>query len=125
MFSLFLVQGVLFSQLLCYVVTGIESPVFVLNGLFTDKLKVSSVPEQPKEEKEIVKPSVPVAEPESSSNTAGEKHVNKTEPARIQPKDKKRWVTLFSVSASVNPLVDGLCGAGWSHTAGSIPLSSY
>lgn len=92
-----MVHGVLFTQLLCYIVIGTECPVFVLNGLFTDKLKVSSVPEQPKEEKEIVKPSVPVAEPESSSNAVVEKPGNKTEPARIQPKDKKRWVMPFRV----------------------------
>ncbi|NWR54378.1 DPOD3 polymerase, partial [Bucorvus abyssinicus] len=65
----------------------------VINNFFgkaaMNKLKVSSVPQQPKEEKEIVKPSVPVAEPESSSNSVMEKPGNKTEPARIQPKDKK------------------------------------
>ncbi|XP_031950641.1 DNA polymerase delta subunit 3 isoform X2 [Corvus moneduloides] len=53
------------------------------------KLKVSSVPEQPKEEKEVVKPSVAVAEPESSPNTVAEKPGKKTESARIQQKDKK------------------------------------
>lgn len=63
------------------------------NGLSTDKLKVNSVPEQPKEEKEVVKPSVPEAEPESSLNTVVEKPGKKTEPARNQQKDKKRWVT--------------------------------
>lgn len=65
------------------------------NGLFTDKLKVNSVLEQPKEEKEVVKPSVPVAEPESSPNPVVEKPGKKTESARIQQKDKKRWATSF------------------------------
>ncbi|NXQ59092.1 DPOD3 polymerase, partial [Anthoscopus minutus] len=54
-----------------------------------NKLKANSVPEQPKEEKEAVKPSVAVAEPESSPNTAAEKPGKKTESARIQLRDKK------------------------------------
>ncbi|RMC01770.1 hypothetical protein DUI87_21788 [Hirundo rustica rustica] len=54
-----------------------------------NKLKANSVPEQPKEEKEVVKPSVAVAEPESSPNTVAEKPGKKTETARIQQKDKK------------------------------------
>ncbi|KAM6286466.1 DNA polymerase delta subunit 3 isoform 3-T3 [Spheniscus humboldti] len=66
----------------------------IMNNFFgkaaMNKLKVNSVPEQPKEEKEVVKPSVPVAEPESSPNTVVEKPGKKTESARIQQKDKKR-----------------------------------
>ncbi|KAM6095812.1 DNA polymerase delta subunit 3 isoform 2-T2 [Chlamydotis macqueenii] len=54
-----------------------------------NKLKANSVPEQPKEETEVVKPAVPVAEPESSSNTIVEKAGKKTETARSQQKDKK------------------------------------
>ncbi|NXL00906.1 DPOD3 polymerase, partial [Mesembrinibis cayennensis] len=65
----------------------------IMNNFFgkaaMNKLKVNSVPEQPKEEKEVVKPSVPVAEPESSPNTEVEKPGKKTESARIQQKDKK------------------------------------
>ncbi|NXH30995.1 DPOD3 polymerase, partial [Myiagra hebetior] len=65
----------------------------IMNNFFgkaaMNKLKVSSVPEQPKEEKEVVKPSVAGAEPESSPNTAAEKPGKKTEPARTQQKDKK------------------------------------
>ncbi|KFW70598.1 DNA polymerase delta subunit 3, partial [Pygoscelis adeliae] len=65
----------------------------IMNNFFgkaaMNKLKVNSVPEQPKEEKEVVKPSVPVAEPESSPNTVVEKPGKKTESARIQQKDKK------------------------------------
>uniref|UniRef100_A0A8C6ZMY0 DNA polymerase delta subunit 3 n=1 Tax=Nothoprocta perdicaria TaxID=30464 RepID=A0A8C6ZMY0_NOTPE len=52
------------------------------------KLKVNSAPEQPKEEKEVVKPSSPAAEPESSSSAAAEKPGRKTESAKIQQKDK-------------------------------------
>ncbi|NXA48816.1 DPOD3 polymerase, partial [Nothocercus julius] len=54
-----------------------------------NKLKVNSVAEQPKEEKEVVKPSSPVAEPESSPSTTAEKPGRKTESAKIQQKDKK------------------------------------
>ncbi|NWW86550.1 DPOD3 polymerase, partial [Rhynochetos jubatus] len=65
----------------------------IMNNFFgkaaMNKLKVSSVPEQPKEEKEVVKPSVPVAEPESSPSTVAEKPGKKTEPARSQQKDKR------------------------------------
>ncbi|NWU25085.1 DPOD3 polymerase, partial [Dyaphorophyia castanea] len=65
----------------------------IMNNFFgkaaMNKLKVNSVPEQPKEEKEVVKPSVAVAEPDSSPNTVAEKPGKKTEPARIQQKDKK------------------------------------
>ncbi|NXD88389.1 DPOD3 polymerase, partial [Halcyon senegalensis] len=65
----------------------------IMNNFFgkaaMNKLKVNSVPEQPKEEKEVVKPSVPVAEPELSSNSAVEKPGKKMESARIQQKDKK------------------------------------
>ncbi|KAM6317057.1 LOW QUALITY PROTEIN: DNA polymerase delta subunit 3 [Aegotheles albertisi] len=65
----------------------------IMNNFFgkaaMNKLKVNPVPEQPKEEKEVVKPSVPVAEPESSPSTVVEKPGKKTEPARIQQKDKK------------------------------------
>ncbi|KFQ29793.1 DNA polymerase delta subunit 3, partial [Merops nubicus] len=65
----------------------------IMNNFFgkaaMNKLKVNSVPEQPKEEKEVVKPSVPVAEPESSSNSVAEKPGKKAESVRIQQKDKK------------------------------------
>ncbi|NXE85141.1 DPOD3 polymerase, partial [Cochlearius cochlearius] len=65
----------------------------IMNNFFgkaaMNKLKVNSVPEQPKEEKEVVKPSVPVAEPESSPNAVVEKPGKKTESARSQQKDKK------------------------------------
>ncbi|NXG72476.1 DPOD3 polymerase, partial [Baryphthengus martii] len=65
----------------------------IMNNFFgkaaMNKLKVNSVPEQPKEEKVVVKPSVPVAEPESSSNSVVEKPGKKTESSRIQQKDKK------------------------------------
>ncbi|NWZ59763.1 DPOD3 polymerase, partial [Haliaeetus albicilla] len=65
----------------------------IMNNFFgkaaMNKLKVNSVPEQPKEEKEVVKPSVPVAEPESSPSPVVEKPGKKTESARIQQKDKK------------------------------------
>uniref|UniRef100_A0A8B9MGB4 DNA polymerase delta subunit 3 n=1 Tax=Accipiter nisus TaxID=211598 RepID=A0A8B9MGB4_9AVES len=65
----------------------------IMNNFFgkaaMNKLKVNSVLEQPKEEKEVVKPSVPVAEPESSPNPVVEKPGKKTESARIQQKDKK------------------------------------
>ncbi|XP_051464695.1 DNA polymerase delta subunit 3 isoform X2 [Apus apus] len=65
----------------------------IMNNFFgkaaMNKLKVSSVPEQPKEEKEVVKPSVPGAEPESSPNGVVEKAGKKTESARSQQKDKK------------------------------------
>ncbi|NXC27424.1 DPOD3 polymerase, partial [Campylorhamphus procurvoides] len=54
-----------------------------------NKLKVNPVPEQPKEEKEVVKPSVAVAEPESSPNPVVEKPGKRTESARIQQKDRK------------------------------------
>ncbi|XP_010219594.1 PREDICTED: DNA polymerase delta subunit 3, partial [Tinamus guttatus] len=57
-----------------------------------NKLKVNSVPEQPKEEKEAVKPSSPAAEPESSPSTTAEKPGRKTESAKIQQKDKKSKV---------------------------------
>ncbi|KAM9389996.1 DNA polymerase delta subunit 3 [Phaethornis superciliosus] len=60
----------------------------IMNNFFgkaaMNKLKVNSVPEQPKE-----KPSVPVAEPESSPNTVVEKPGKKTESAKTQQKDKK------------------------------------
>ncbi|NXR34527.1 DPOD3 polymerase, partial [Zosterops hypoxanthus] len=65
----------------------------IMNNFFgkaaMNKLKANSVPEQPKEEKEVVKPSVAVAEPESSPNTVAEKPGKKTESARIQQKDKR------------------------------------
>ncbi|KAM9300244.1 DNA polymerase delta subunit 3 isoform 8-T9 [Morus bassanus] len=65
----------------------------IMNNFFgkaaMNKLKVNSMPEQPKEEKEAVKPSVPIAELESSPNTVVEKPGRKTESARIQQKDKK------------------------------------
>ncbi|NXY47883.1 DPOD3 polymerase, partial [Ceuthmochares aereus] len=65
----------------------------IMNNFFgkaaMNKLKVNPVPEQPKEEKEVVKPSIPVAEPESSPNAIAEKPGKKTESARIQQKDKK------------------------------------
>ncbi|XP_071612360.1 DNA polymerase delta subunit 3 isoform X3 [Heliangelus exortis] len=65
----------------------------IINNFFEkaamNKLKVNSVPEQPKEEKEVIKPSVPVAEPESSPNTVVEKPGKKTESAKTQQKDKK------------------------------------
>ncbi|XP_063275362.1 DNA polymerase delta subunit 3 [Prinia subflava] len=63
----------------------------IMNNFFgkaaMNKLKANSVPEQPKEEKEAVKPSV--AEPELSPNAVAEKPGKKTESARIQQKDKK------------------------------------
>ncbi|XP_037232898.1 DNA polymerase delta subunit 3 isoform X1 [Falco rusticolus] len=66
----------------------------IMNNFFgkaaMNKLKVNSVPEQPKEEKEVVKPSVPVAEPESSPNTVVEKPGRKTESARIQKNKKSK-----------------------------------
>ncbi|OWK51503.1 DNA polymerase delta subunit 3 isoform X2 [Lonchura striata] len=65
----------------------------IMNNFFgkaaMNKLKANSVPEQPKEEKEVVNPSVAVAEPESSPNTVAEKPGKKTESDRIQQKDKK------------------------------------
>ncbi|NXI23018.1 DPOD3 polymerase, partial [Sterrhoptilus dennistouni] len=65
----------------------------IMNNFFgkaaMNKLKANSVPEQPKEEKEVVKPSVAVAEPESSPNIVAEKPGKKTESARIQQKDKR------------------------------------
>ncbi|XP_014817219.1 PREDICTED: DNA polymerase delta subunit 3 isoform X2 [Calidris pugnax] len=65
----------------------------IMNNFFgkaaMNKLKVNSVPEQPKEEKEVVKPSVAEAEPESAPNTVVEKPGKKTESARSQQKDKK------------------------------------
>ncbi|NWI55397.1 DPOD3 polymerase, partial [Calyptomena viridis] len=65
----------------------------IINNFFgkaaMNKLKVSPEPEQPKEEKEVVKPSAAVAEPESSPNPGVEKPGKKTESARIQPKDRK------------------------------------
>ncbi|NXN27142.1 DPOD3 polymerase, partial [Nycticryphes semicollaris] len=65
----------------------------IMNNFFgkaaMNKLKASSVPEQPKEEKEVAKPSVPEAEPESAPNTAVEKPGKKTESDRSQQKDKK------------------------------------
>ncbi|NWV38152.1 DPOD3 polymerase, partial [Grantiella picta] len=65
----------------------------IMNNFFgkaaMNKLKVSSVPEQPKEEKEVVKPSVAVAEPESSPNSVVEKPGKRTESARLQQKDVK------------------------------------
>ncbi|XP_069739414.1 DNA polymerase delta subunit 3 [Phaenicophaeus curvirostris] len=65
----------------------------IMNNFFgkaaMNKLKVNPVPEQPKEEKEVVKPSIPVAQPESPPNTIVEKPGKKTESARIQQKDKK------------------------------------
>lgn len=120
--SVFLVRRA--GQLLCQLSFKLNAQcLFFSNGLFTDKLKVSSVPEQPKEEKEVVKPSVAVAEPESSPNTVAEKPGKKTESARIQQKDKKRWVMPFRVP--VNLLVDSLRGAGWSFNVGSPPVSIY
>lgn len=73
------------------------------NALFTDKLKVNSVPGQPKEEKEAVKTSVPATEPESSPNSIVEKPGRKTEPTKIQQKDKKRWATLVRVPVISQP----------------------
>ncbi|XP_027504540.1 DNA polymerase delta subunit 3 isoform X3 [Corapipo altera] len=65
----------------------------IINNFFgkaaMNKLKVNPVPEQPKEEKEVVKPSVAVAEPESSPNPVVEKPGKRTESARIQQKDRK------------------------------------
>ncbi|NXS93158.1 DPOD3 polymerase, partial [Jacana jacana] len=65
----------------------------IMNNFFgkaaMNKLKAHSVPEPPKEEKEVAKPSVPEAEQESAPNTAAEKPGKKTEPARSQQKDKK------------------------------------
>lgn len=78
--------------------------LYFLNALFTGKLKVNSVPEQPKEEKEAVKTSVPATEPESSPNTMVEKPGRKTESAKIQQKDKKRWATLVRVAVISQPV---------------------
>ncbi|NXH14578.1 DPOD3 polymerase, partial [Bucco capensis] len=65
----------------------------IMNNFFgkaaMNKLKVNSVPEQPKEEKEVAKPSVPLAEAESSSHSGAEKPGKKTESSRSQQKDKK------------------------------------
>ncbi|XP_027762645.1 DNA polymerase delta subunit 3 isoform X1 [Empidonax traillii] len=65
----------------------------IINNFFgkaaMNKLKVSPLPEQPKEEKEVVKPSVGVAEQESSPNPVVEKPGKRTESARIQQKDRK------------------------------------
>ncbi|NXV00670.1 DPOD3 polymerase, partial [Cettia cetti] len=65
----------------------------IMNNFFgkaaMNKLKANAVPEQPKEEKEAVKPSVAVAEPELSPSAVAEKPGKKTEPARAQQKDKK------------------------------------
>uniref|UniRef100_U3JQB4 DNA polymerase delta subunit 3 n=1 Tax=Ficedula albicollis TaxID=59894 RepID=U3JQB4_FICAL len=65
----------------------------IMNNFFgkaaLNKLKANSVPEQPKEEKEVVKPSVAVAEPESSPNSVAEKPGKKAESAGIQQEDKK------------------------------------
>ncbi|NXU34207.1 DPOD3 polymerase, partial [Drymodes brunneopygia] len=65
----------------------------IMNNFFgkaaMNKLKANSVPEQPKEEKEVVKPSVAAAEPDSSPNTVAEKPGKKAESARIQQNDKK------------------------------------
>ncbi|XP_062366969.1 DNA polymerase delta subunit 3 [Cinclus cinclus] len=65
----------------------------IMNNFFgkaaMNKLKANSVPEQPKEEKEAVKPSVAAAEPGSSPNIVAEKPGRRTESARIQQKDKK------------------------------------
>ncbi|NXC90926.1 DPOD3 polymerase, partial [Cercotrichas coryphoeus] len=65
----------------------------IMNNFFgkaaMNKLKANSMPEQPKEEKEVVKPSVAVAEPESSPNSVAEKPGKKAESAGIQQKDKK------------------------------------
>ncbi|NXA76661.1 DPOD3 polymerase, partial [Thryothorus ludovicianus] len=65
----------------------------IMNNFFgkaaMNKLKANSVPEQPKEEKEAVKPSVAVAEAESPPNTVAEKPGKKTESARSQQNDKK------------------------------------
>ncbi|NWU93928.1 DPOD3 polymerase, partial [Upupa epops] len=54
-----------------------------------NKLKVSSVPEQPKEEKEAAKPSASVAEPPSSSSAAAEKPGRRAEATSVQQRDKK------------------------------------
>lgn len=78
--------------------------LYFFNALFTGKLKVNSVPEQPKEEKEAIKTSVPATEPESSPNTMVEKPGRKTEPAKIQQKDKKRWATLVRVTVISQPV---------------------
>ncbi|XP_066196841.1 DNA polymerase delta subunit 3 isoform X2 [Sylvia atricapilla] len=65
----------------------------IMNNFFgkaaMNKLKANSVPEQLKEEKEVAKPSVAVAEPESSPNSVAEKPGKKAESARIQQKDKR------------------------------------
>uniref|UniRef100_A0A8C6ZQ68 DNA polymerase delta subunit 3 n=1 Tax=Nothoprocta perdicaria TaxID=30464 RepID=A0A8C6ZQ68_NOTPE len=81
---------------LCFQVSSASSKppakVNVMTNFFgkaaMNKLKVNSAPEQPKEEKEVVKPSSPAAEPESSSSAAAEKPGRKTESAKIQQKDK-------------------------------------
>ncbi|XP_019386098.1 PREDICTED: DNA polymerase delta subunit 3 isoform X1 [Crocodylus porosus] len=54
-----------------------------------NKLKASSESEQAKEEKEVTKPSVPAAEPKLPPATIVEKPGKKTEPVKIQKKDRK------------------------------------
>uniref|UniRef100_A0A8C8SI91 DNA polymerase delta subunit 3 n=1 Tax=Pelusios castaneus TaxID=367368 RepID=A0A8C8SI91_9SAUR len=54
------------------------------------KLKVSPESEQPKEEKTVAKPSVSTVEPKSPPSAALEKPGKKTEPVKIQQKDKRR-----------------------------------
>ncbi|XP_019366340.1 PREDICTED: DNA polymerase delta subunit 3 isoform X3 [Gavialis gangeticus] len=55
-----------------------------------NKLKASSESEQAKEEKEVTKPSVPAAEPKLPPATTVDKPGKKTEPVKIQKKDRKR-----------------------------------
>ncbi|NXO86024.1 DPOD3 polymerase, partial [Sitta europaea] len=81
---------------LCFQVSAASSKPPIKNNIMNNffgkaamnKLKANSVPEQPKEEKEGVKPSVAVAEAESSPNAVAEKPGKKAESARIQQKDK-------------------------------------
>ncbi|XP_019365534.1 PREDICTED: DNA polymerase delta subunit 3 isoform X2 [Gavialis gangeticus] len=54
-----------------------------------NKLKASSESEQAKEEKEVTKPSVPAAEPKLPPATTVDKPGKKTEPVKIQKKDRK------------------------------------
>ncbi|XP_014377495.1 DNA polymerase delta subunit 3 isoform X7 [Alligator sinensis] len=54
-----------------------------------NKLKASSESEQAKEEREVTKPSVPAAEPKLLPTTTVEKPGKKTEPVKIQKKDRK------------------------------------
>lgn len=91
---------------------------FLLLILFTDKLKASSESEQAKEEREVTKPSVPAAEPKLPPTTTVEKPGKKTEPVKIQKKDRKRY---SSNSQRVIELFADNVQSPWSHGADSSP----